>query len=401
MTVDLEIHTEALPRINKEVAIANHVAPQAIYQHFDRMLTRQGFARSEGPLFSEDAPADRHPTSVAYERTDGNDTDRVHFNIGPQRVTITIARYARSIAEAKLPTPDETVGIVEHGLHSKLFALPGANLVKEEVVIRSQVDVPVLPSKTGANPVSAKLWVPMRAFSYVFAQGSAPEISSAWRRALLKAGWTTAEERPMYAWNMGDSDKFFRYKLSERTLEVSIRVVEDGSKTQAWVYLIDANLWPTIAAQLQRAQEMSGKPWNISPKFSSDGKAAAATQMEMFIMSAHLQAPERASAGERGIVVIPAVPASAQGDANAVAKAQEAAVWVRSDLVRRTLPAEAVRVLENGQTTVPQGVDSMLNVWVMTYSCSVKAIEKPGSADRPCECRTTFGQIPATAKACK
>jgi hypothetical protein len=324
LTAEFGYSIDAFPQ-DSAARIPYSVPPQALYAHFDRLLTHQGFARVDGPLTNIQEPTAPYPEWAAYERAQEGGMVRVEYSIHiSSTMTILLEKYGPTREAAKLPSPTANLDLTEPGVHGRLFAMPDAALVDERLTWEQHN----FTAGGALNDASRDDWhpvdVPSRQFRYRFkSKISSEDALSAWHIALKQAGWKAATSDNSLAYD----GKRLSYQLPGRTLELSLTAWTRNDATEIVATLADPTLWQSIVGHL-RLMDWA-KPWEIEPQFDAGGKPTPATRLKLFALSSR-------TASESGttLLIVPVVEPSQANSKDSVQRAHKAARWVRDEMLR-------------------------------------------------------------------
>jgi hypothetical protein len=365
--------------------------PRVAYQHFDRLFLAQQFRRVEGPREWGDPP-ERIPTFAAYEKAVPNGVLRVELNISRDRFGIVLDQRGTVRADAALPVPTDGFDIADHGVHAKLFEIPGLKLI-EETVRFDQVMVPLPAAQVpanGDNPL--RIYAPMRQFKFELdRKAPAAELEAAYRELLTRAGWKPVTDSEL------TGNQVYRHTLRNRSIDVSIRAgIEYETRPPiAFATVGEPSSWPDVIPVLGLAER--GREWEIAPRFEPGGRPSAATRREIFVFAAHTDAPTKTSS----ILVVPVVSAELQSDATAARNARVAAKWVADELVKRSFDAARVRVFEDIKTPTLKKFNVTVGARVTFLRCRTVNDTRPGRTEERCDCSADFGVVSTNPGICK
>ena len=377
---------------DKRHAVIRREQARLAYDHFDRLLTTQEFRRVEGPRESGDSPDARIPTFAAYEKPVPGGSWRVELAVAHDNLTITLEQRGALRPDARLPAPAGALDITEPGANAKWFAASGSRL-ESEVVRYAQTEV-AWPAElaTGRAAKTALVYAPLREFRFRFEnKTTAAELEAAYREMLIQAGWKPLAGKPL----MGDHG--FRYTVDNRVLDIGVAArMEYDVRPTVSVWFADPAVWPPLLPLLQWSWQ--DRNWEIEPRFEPDGRASAATRLEIFVLASRVEIP--ANSGTR-VLVVPVVAADRENDSAAQKNAHAAAQWVRDELVRRGIDAKHLRVFEEIKPPRLKGFDVKVGARVTALNCRTVTETRPDRIDQRCDCSADFGAVSTTAGACK
>jgi hypothetical protein len=375
--------------------VAYYDALRAIYTHFDKLFTEQGFTRIDEPGMNTDRAGAPVPNSANYQRVGEGSQIRIEYSMLAGRdMELMLTSYGNVPDAPALPAPSADLDITVAGKSGALFTLKDAHFAGESVVWQQIPDEDFSPSDSSQNSRKSGpslIYAPARQLVYQSTL-SVDDALLSWRIALEKAGWKVKPKGTWYGMT-----KTLVYALPNRTLEIGMSAYQDRGPTAVTIILMDHGLWQSIMPSL-RAMEWD-KPWEIAPEFDASGNPTANTRHQFFAMS---QATAKQSYSP--LYIIPVVPSDQANNAMINAQAQKAAKWVHDEILRagifRDQPT-AIDIRPNAKPSLLPKFGVQIGARVTYENCRTLTESKPGSTTKNCSCEVEGEQISTYAGECR